>query len=88
MSIAIFILNCAEFQPIRSAALAAGMTATPCGDYTRYLTEQDDLHLRRDQATTRAALWFACLTGGCDGNIVTFDENLVHLQAERIGVGA
>lgn len=88
MSVAIFVLNCAEFQPIGQAARAAGMVATSCGDYTRYFSDQDDLCLRRDAATMRPAVWFASLTGGCDGRIVAFDEDILHLQAERNEVDA
>jgi hypothetical protein len=87
MSIAIFVLNSDEFQPIGLAARAAGMAAASCGDYSRYTSEQDDVFLRRDEATIRPALWFGCLTGGCDGEIVTFDDSVLHLRAVRDEVG-
>lgn len=87
MSIALFVLNTDEFQPIGLAARTAGMAAASCGDYTRYTSEQDEVCLQRDEATIRPALWFGSLTGGCDGRIVTFNDDVLHLQAVRNEVG-
>lgn len=87
MSIAIFVLNSPEFQPIGAVAGSAGMAATPCGDYTMYASTQGEVLLERDQRSIRPALWFAALTGGCEGSIVRFDDRVLQLAADCLEAG-
>lgn len=85
MSVTLFVLNTKEFEPVSAAAEAAGMTSQPCGDYTRWTAASEEVVLRRAGEHPRSALWFAALTGGCDGRIVDFDDATLSLRVDRDG---
>ncbi|MFG2405325.1 hypothetical protein ACGFR8_13505 [Streptomyces brevispora] len=42
-------------------------------------TEDREVVLRREETGMRPALWHAMLTGGLDGRIVSFTQDVVHL---------
>jgi hypothetical protein len=82
VSVTLYVLDAPEFQPIAETARAAGMTARKTGDYLALSTDEPHVVLHRDHTGMRTALWFAALTGGVDGRIVTFDEKTLHLEAQ------
>ncbi len=88
MSVTLFVLNTKEFEQVSAAAEAAGMTSQPWGDYTRWTADSDEVVLRRAGEHPRDALWFAALTGGCDGRIIAFDDATLSLRVERDGMRA
>ncbi|GGV51557.1 hypothetical protein AB0I84_18930 [Streptomyces spectabilis] len=82
MSLALYVLDVPEFQPVVRAAEAAGLTTQHVGDYVELRTHEPEAVLRRDGAVIRAAVWHAALTGGLDGRIVSFTSDTLHLAKE------
>jgi hypothetical protein len=84
MTLAIYVLDVPEFEPLVSIARNAGMQARRTGDYLELSTADQELVLHRDGTGIRTALWHAALTGGLDGRIVSFTAETIHLEgAER-----
>jgi hypothetical protein len=82
MSVTLYVLDAPEFQVVVETAQAAGMTARKTGDYLALTTPDDEVVLRRGHTGMRTALWFAALTGGVDGQIVSYDDATLHLRAQ------
>jgi hypothetical protein len=83
VSLALYVLDVPEFQPVARAAEAAGLTARRAGDYLELSTDADEAVLRRDESAIRTAVWHAALTGGLDGRIVRFTSDTLHLAKEQ-----
>ncbi|WP_030684513.1 hypothetical protein [Streptomyces sp. NRRL B-1347] len=82
MSLALYVLDVPEFQPVVRAAGAAGLTPRQVGDYIELRTDAPEAVLRRADAVIRTAVWHAALTGGLDGRIVSFTSDTLHLAKE------
>ncbi|KQX56219.1 MULTISPECIES: hypothetical protein [unclassified Streptomyces] len=82
MTLALYVLDVPEFEPVVRTAEAAGMTARRTGDYVELSTAEDEIVLHRDETVIRTALWHASLTGGLDGRIVRFTSDTLHLAKE------
>jgi hypothetical protein len=76
---AIQVLKIPEFEPIRHTAEQAGMRQEDMGDYLRMSTPEPEVVLERHHTDVRPAVWFAALTGGMEGRIVTFDDDRLHI---------
>ncbi|MEV3859278.1 hypothetical protein AB0J38_33835 [Streptomyces sp. NPDC050095] len=84
MTLTLYILGVPEFAPIVRTAEAAGMVAGRVGDYVTLTARTPEAILRRDEKSTRPALWHAALTGGLDGRIVSYTSDELHLAAGEI----
>ncbi|MEU4925784.1 hypothetical protein AB0G54_04640 [Streptomyces yokosukanensis] len=82
MSLALYVLDVPEFQPVVRAAEAAGLSVRSRGDYLELHTDEPEAVLRRDESVIRTAVWHAALTGGLDGRIVSFTSDTLHLAKE------
>ena len=79
MTLALYVLDVPEFEPVARTAQAAGMAPRRTGDYTEFTSDAPELVLRRESAGVRTAVWHAALTGGIDGRIVSFTPEILHL---------
>ncbi|MFI7502374.1 hypothetical protein ACIBVL_28605 [Streptomyces sp. NPDC049687] len=84
MTLALYVLDVPEFEPVVHTAEAAGMAVRHTGDYLELSSAADEVVLRRDPAAIRTAVWFATLTGGLDGRIVAFTADTLHLAKEAV----
>jgi hypothetical protein len=82
VTLALYVLDVPEFEPVVHTAEAAGMSVRHTGDYLELSTADDEIVLRRDPDAIRTALWHAALTGGLDGRIVSFTSDTLHLAKE------
>lgn len=82
MSLALYVLDVPEFEPVVHTAEGAGMSVERRGDYLRLSTTEEEIVLSRDPDAIRTALWHAALTGGLDGRIVSFTSDTLHLAEE------
>lgn len=84
MALALYVLAVPEFEPVIKTARAAGMWYRRMGDYAELRSEKPSVVLSRDESSTRTAVWYAALTGGLDGHIVSFTADTLHLaEGER-----
>ncbi|MFJ5927346.1 hypothetical protein ACIQF6_32625 [Kitasatospora sp. NPDC092948] len=82
MTLALYVLDVPEFEPVVRAAQDAGMEARSVGDYLELSTERSEVVLRRENTGIRTALWHAALTGGVAGRIMLFTADTLHLTEE------
>ncbi|GAO11400.1 hypothetical protein NCG97_08870 [Streptomyces lydicamycinicus] len=82
MTLAVYVLDVPEFEPVVHTAEAAGMAVRRTGDYLELSTTEQEIVLRREETGMRTALWHALLTGGLDGRIVSFTPDTLHLVQE------
>ncbi|WP_282204881.1 hypothetical protein [Kitasatospora fiedleri] len=82
MTLALYVLDVPEFEPVVAAARQAGMDARSTGDYLELTSPTDEVVLRREGTGIRTALWHAALTGGLAGRIVLFTADTLHLTGE------
>jgi hypothetical protein len=80
MTLAMYVLDVPEFEPLVRTAQQAGMRLRRTGDYLELSSADRELVLHRDGTGIRAALWHAALTGGLDGRIVAFTGETIHLE--------
>jgi hypothetical protein len=80
VTIAIYVLDVPEFEPLARAARQAGMRPRPAGDYVELSSPEREVVLHREGTEIRTALWHAALTGGLDGRIVSFTSETIHLE--------
>lgn len=83
MTLALYVLDVPEFEPVVRTAEAAGMAVRRTGDYLELSTAEEEIVLHRDPDAIRTALWHAFLTGGLDGRIVSFTSDTLHLAKEE-----
>jgi len=69
----LYVLDIPEFGAFVEAAENQGMTVRRAGDYVE-VTADGPLEIRRAQVGARPAVWFAALTAGYQGRLVTLDE--------------
>ena len=81
MTLALYVLDVPEFQPVARLAQDAGMNRRQVGDYLELSSDEPEVVLRREDGI-RTALWHAALTGGVDGRIVSFTPEVLHLVGE------
>ncbi|MFI2662501.1 hypothetical protein [Micromonospora carbonacea] len=82
MTLALYVLDVAEFEPLVRTAQGAGMQLRRTGDYWELSSPEPQLILRRQGTEIRTALWHAALTGGLDGRIVSFTSETIHLEED------
>lgn len=82
MTLALYVLDVPEFEPVARAAQAAGMVARRTGDYLRLISSLPEVVLRREASGVRTAVWHAALTGGLDGRIVSFTSETLRIAEE------
>ncbi|MFC4033364.1 hypothetical protein ACFO3J_17975 [Streptomyces polygonati] len=82
MTVALYVLDVPEFEPLVRAARTAGMEVRGSGDYLELTAGGDEVLLRREGTGIRTALWHAALTGGLDARIVSFTSDIIHLTGE------
>ncbi|MFL6000081.1 MAG: hypothetical protein ACJ736_38350 [Streptomyces sp.] len=70
----LYVLDIPEFGAFVEAAENQGMTVRRAGDYVE-VTADGPLEIRRAQVGARPAVWFAALTAGYQGRLVTLDED-------------
>ena len=80
MTLAVYMLDVPEFQPLVQTARDAGMQSRRTGDYVELSCTAPEIILSREGTGIRTALWHAALTGGLDGRIVSFTSETIHLQ--------
>ncbi|MEU1887102.1 hypothetical protein ABZ491_16725 [Micromonospora rifamycinica] len=80
MTLAVYVLDVPEFQPLARTAQKAGMRLRRTGDYLELSSPDRQLVLSREGTGIRTALWHAALTGGLDGRIVSFTSETIHLE--------
>ena len=80
MTLAMYVLDVPEFEPLVRTAQDAGMHLRRTGDYLELSSPEPEVVLRRAGTDIRTALWHAALTGGLDGRIVSFTAETIHLQ--------
>ncbi len=82
MPAALYVLDCPEFAPLVNAGrLAADVTVEAHGQYQR-LSSQRQLRLERATTGLNDAVWFAAPTGGIEGRIVRFDEDVLEIAPD------
>ncbi|GAA2514153.1 hypothetical protein [Winogradskya humida] len=80
MTLAVYVLDVPEFEPLVQTAQDAGMQLRRTGDYVELSSSRPEITLNREGTGIRTALWHAALTGGLDGRIVAFTSETIHLQ--------
>lgn len=84
MALALYVLDVPEFESVIDTAREAGMRYSRVGEYVELSSDDPSITLNRDKETTRTAVWYAALTGGLDGHIVSFTADSLHLaEGER-----
>ncbi len=83
MTLALYILDVPEFEPLVRTAQGAGMDLRRIGDYLELTSPERELVLRRNATGIRTALWHAALTGGLNGRIISFTSETLHLAEEE-----
>ena len=82
MTVALYVLDVPEFEPVVELAEVSGMTSNRRGDYLELSTSAPEVVLRRDGTGIGTAVWHAAVTGGLDGRIVSFTAETIHLAEE------
>lgn len=82
MTVALYVLDVPEFQPVVELARSSGMDLRQRGDYLELSTSAPEVVLRRDGTGIRTAVWHATVTGGLSGRIVSFTGDTLHLAEE------
>ncbi|MEU5310568.1 hypothetical protein [Streptomyces sp. NPDC021562] len=77
----LYVLDIPEFSAFVEAAENQDMTVRRAGDYVEVSTD-GPLEIKRAQVGARPAIWFAALTAGYRGRLVTLDEDRL-LLAEQ-----
>ncbi|WBO65001.1 hypothetical protein [Streptomyces camelliae] len=70
----LYVLDIPEFGAFVEAAENQDMTVRRAGDYVEVTTD-GPLEIQRAQVGARPAIWFAALTAGYQGRLVTLDED-------------
>ncbi|WLW52905.1 hypothetical protein [Streptomyces sp. YU58] len=70
----LYVLDIPEFGAFVEAAENQDMTVRRAGDYVE-VTADGPLEIQRAQVGARSAVWFAALTAGYRGRLVTLDED-------------
>jgi hypothetical protein len=83
VTLAVYVLDVPEFQPVVRTAQAAGMNVRKTGDYLELTSAEDEVVLRREGSAIRTAVWHAALTGGVDARIVSFTSETLQLAKEE-----
>jgi hypothetical protein len=78
----LFILNTPEFEPIVETARRAGMRIHDDGDYLTATSAEPQVTLLRRHTNVRPSIWFAALTGGLTGEIITFDHDMLCIRED------
>jgi hypothetical protein len=82
VTLALYVLDVPEFQPVVRTAQDAGMDIRRTGDYLELTSAEHEVVLRREGTGIRTAVWHAALTGGLDARIVSFTSETLHLAKE------
>jgi hypothetical protein len=82
MTVALYVLDVPEFEPVVSVAKDAGMELRRVGDYLELSSARRDVVLSRDGSSIRTSVWYAALTGGLDGRISSFTKDTLHLTEQ------
>jgi hypothetical protein len=78
---ALYVLDIPEFAAFVEAAESSRLTVRRAGDYVEVSTD-GPLEIRREQVGARPAIWFAALTAGYQGRLVTLDDERLLLVDE------
>ena len=83
MSVALYVLDVPEFQPLVEAARATNhcrIIETGQG-YTRIEADQD-IVFNRKQMKMKPAVWYGLFTGGLEGRIAAFGREEVRISED------
>jgi len=79
---ALYVLDCEEFAPLVEAARSmAEVTVDVRAPYLR-LSAEGRLRLERQATGLNDAVWFAAPTGGIEGRIARFDNDVLEIAAD------
>jgi hypothetical protein len=76
---AIYLLNVPEFQPIAVSAKQQGLTVTTLQSGYIRLESPGVLELRRKPTGVKLPVWFGAPTGGLEGRIELFDNDVLRV---------
>lgn len=76
----LYVLDVAEFAPLVQTCQAQARISSGSG-YIAVIADQD-LVIERSATGLCEAIWFGALTGGFDGRILRFDDQVLHLTQD------
>jgi hypothetical protein len=78
----LYVLDIPEFAPLREIARVAGMSVERTGSYWLCESSEPRVVLERAASPVRLAVWYAALTAGFDGTVVSHDDDRLLIEAE------